>query len=212
MALLKDCLARAVRNDIIAKNPADNVEIVRHKKKSSKALTQAEEARFVAECYQHNNGVQFLLCLYQGLRIGETKPLTLVDFNFDNRTLTIDKIINDIRQLSTPKTTAGNRTIPLFQSTINAINALGLKVIRDNKQIYKHFHTICQRAGIEGYTVHSLRHTFATRCSERGINVKTTQHWMGHSTVDMTLAVYTHLNKDFEITERDKFDTYIDTH
>lgn len=64
-----------------------------------------------------------------------------------------------------------------------------------------------------GFTIHSLRHTYATRCAENNVSRVVTQKWIGHSTVDMTESVYTHVNNDFEKDEIEKFnkgvnDTY----
>ena len=43
-------------------------------------------------------------------------------------------------------------------------------------------------------TPHILRHTFATRCFEAGINAKVVQHLLGHSDIQMTLNLYTHVD------------------
>ena len=43
---------------------------------------------------------------------------------------------------------------------------------------------------------HALRHTFATRCFEAGIEAKTVQKFLGHSSVAITLDIYTHVMKD----------------
>lgn len=52
-----------------------------------------------------------------------------------------------------------------------------------------------------GFTIHSLRHTYATRCAENNVSRHVTQKWVGHSTPDMTENVYTHVNDDFEKEE-----------
>lgn len=209
--VLRDSLNKAVKNDLIPKNPCDNVELPKHKAKQSKALTHDEESRFVEQCKLDPYGLQYLLCLYQGLRIGETQLLTMADFDLNNKTMRIDKNLNDLYQPDTPKSETSIRTLPLFQRTIQALQTLPFKMAKSDKQIYQHFKSICENADISGYTVHSLRHTFATRCAEAGIAPNTTKQWMGHSTVDLTLNVYTHVNADFEQKETAKFDTYFDT-
>ncbi len=209
--VLRDCLNKAVKNDLLQKNPCDNLQLPKYKSKKSKALTHDEEKRFIAACEEDTYGMQFLLCLYQGLRIGETKLLTLQDFDFAKQTLKIDKALNDQYKPDTPKSETSNRTLPLFRRTSEAINKLTFKMAKSDKQVYSHFKAICEKANIDGYTVHSLRHTFATRCAEAGIAPTVTQKWMGHSTVDMTLNVYTHVNADFEAKQQLKFDTYFDS-
>ena len=71
--------------------------------------------------------------------------------------------------------------------------------------------TICADLGIEGISIHSLRHTFATRCAEAGVPPKVVQQWLGHSTLEMTMNVYTHVNRDFEREMTNKVDLYFDT-
>ena len=209
--VLRDCFNKAVKTGLVAKNPCENVELPRHKAKRSKALTRDEEVRFVAECKRDPYGLQFLLCLYQGLRIGETQLLTMQDFDLENNTLSINKSLNDLYHVDTPKSETSIRTLPLFQRTLEALQTLPFKMAKSDKQVYQHFRAICDTANISGYTVHSLRHTFATRCAEAGIAPNTTKKWLGHSTIDLTLNVYTHINSDFEQKETNKFDTYFDT-
>ena len=45
---------------------------------------------------------------------------------------------------------------------------------------------------IENFTMHSLRHTFATKCFELGIEPKIVQEILGHSNISMTMNIYTH--------------------
>ena len=80
------------------------------------------------------------------------------------------------------------------------------------KTYQNHIARLSKQLGLNGVHAHTLRHTFATRCAEAGIAVKVVQKWLGHSTVQMTLNVYTHVNPDFEAEMVEKFDTHFDTH
>ena len=53
--------------------------------------------------------------------------------------------------------------------------------------------SICKKAGLEGVHPHTLRHTFATRGLENGIDLKIMQELLGHSTIKMTADLYTHV-------------------
>lgn len=46
-------------------------------------------------------------------------------------------------------------------------------------------------------TVHSLRHTFATRCIEKGVQPKTLQKMLGHSTIQVTMDLYVHVTDEY---------------
>ena len=61
------------------------------------------------------------------------------------------------------------------------------------------------KMGIEGFTPHSLRHTFATRCVERGVKPKALQKLMGHASISTTLDIYVHATEDEMVNEMSKF-------
>jgi len=59
---------------------------------------------------------------------------------------------------------------------------------------FRNFQPLLKRAALadQGFTLHSLRHTFATTLAAKGVNPGTAQKLLGHSDVRMTLAIYTH--------------------
>jgi len=80
----------------------------------------------------------------------------------------------------------------------NAINKERKKVAKEQNKSFKpipHFHP------------HTLRHTFATRCFEAGIDAKTVQNYLGHSSVAITLDLYTHVTEDKAKSEMEKLNS-----
>ena len=63
---------------------------------------------------------------------------------------------------------------------------------------------IFTRAGIEGATMHTLRHTYATRCFEAGVDIKAVSEQLGHANVKTTYNIYVHLLDDTKAKEIDK--------
>ena len=55
---------------------------------------------------------------------------------------------------------------------------------------------IAEKIGIEPFSIHKLRHTFATRCIESGMKPKTLQKILGHSDITVTLNYYVHITDD----------------
>ena len=63
---------------------------------------------------------------------------------------------------------------------------------------------IYRKAGIEGATMHTLRHTYATRCFEAGVDIKAVSEQLGHKEVKTTYDFYVHLFEDTKTKEIDK--------
>ena len=55
---------------------------------------------------------------------------------------------------------------------------------------------ICDKVGIKRFSMHVLRHTFATRCIEAGMMPKTLQKILGHSNIGITMNLYVHITED----------------
>ena len=56
--------------------------------------------------------------------------------------------------------------------------------------------------------MHTLRHTFVTRCIEAGTKPKTLQQILGHSSINITMNLYVHVTDDEKIREIKKFEEY----
>ena len=67
---------------------------------------------------------------------------------------------------------------------------------------------ICKQLNIENVTSHSLRHTFATRCIESGMKPLALKELMGHSSVSITLDVYTSVFNKYRDSELENLNTY----
>lgn len=206
LAQLNEMFDKAVNMHLISYNPFKNIELPRHKKKESVALTREQEIAFLDACKKDKYGDLFQCYLFLGLRRGEGLALTRGDIDFENKTVSISKTFNKGIVRQNTKTEAGTRIIPLFD---NALFILEKYKNSDKNQrlfklneanAYRHFKRILEFANLDGLniTIHSLRHTFATRCYENAVDVKTAAKWLGHTDISLTLKIYTHCNPDYE--------------
>lgn len=75
-----------------------------------------------------------------------------------------------------------------------------------SRNIQDVLYRIYDKAKIKGATMHTLRHTYATRCFEAGVDIKAVSEQLGHKTVKTTYNVYVHLLEDTKAKEIDKLD------
>ena len=224
----------ALRNKYINENPMyDVIKPTSNKKdKEVRALTITEEKElsdYLLSTTLKNDRLKnvYLIQMYMGLRIGEVLALNKndIDINkqliFVNRTLTTGK--NDEVILGdTTKTYAGNRSIPIPNFLINILkeqleisefNKDNFLFLNDNENFIgdSTFNINLKRIlknklnwSIEGISTHTLRHTFATRCIESGVNAVVLQRLMGHTDISITLNTYTSVFNRFKENELEK--------
>lgn len=151
-----------------------------------------------------------VLCLYTGLRIGELLALTWNDIDFNKSTLSVTKTCHDGNVngkhcliCDTPKTENSRRDIPLSKPILFLLRDMkrhskSVYVIEDkNNAVFvrsyqRSFELLLKRLDIPHKGFHALRHTFATRALECGMDVKTLSEILGHKNATITLNRYAH--------------------
>ena len=151
-----------------------------------------------------------ILCLYTGLRIGELLALTWNDIDFEKNILSVTKTCHDgnengkhVRIIDTPKTENSRRQIPLSKTLVKMLKEMKKKskcefVIADGEKpvfirsYQRMFELFLKKLGLQHKGFHSLRHTFATRTLECGMDVKSLSEILGHKNAVITLNRYAH--------------------
>jgi integrase len=64
------------------------------------------------------------------------------------------------------------------------------------RNVQRRFKNILEKCDLPPVTFHSLRHSFATRCIEKGADSKALSEILGHSSVKITLDIYVHSNME----------------
>ena len=174
------------------------------------------EAYLMANMCPENLGI--MLCLYTGMRIGEICALKWSDVDLDSCLINVNRTVLRIRNTQvrgkqpktvivtgTPKTDSSQRAIPVPKAIGKLLKTEGKQQSTDYyvatcstrlmepRRYYEKYKQILRKCGITtNYTFHALRHTYATRCIENGIDPKVVSELLGHSSVTITLNRYVH--------------------
>jgi integrase len=195
LALLKRMLNLAIDWDLyLGSNPVRKVKFFQEINTGFHVLSKEEEKQFLASATPYIQDIA-VFALNTGLRIGEIRSLKWESVDLENNLLTV--FAEKTHKIRPVPINAGTRHVLEFW-------ALGRKseFVFYNHQTGKPFVDLkagfalaCRKAGIEGVTWHTLRHTFASRLLDRGVDIVTVQQLLGHSTLTVTMR-YTHTNLD----------------
>lgn len=229
MAHLNHVFNAAVIDETIDRNPCKSVSKLRRTEPQARdtihrALSEAETTQFLEAAKDSYFINVFLMMLNTGMRIGEVGALTELDI--DSSYIHVSKTITRSEDGSycigdSPKTSDSNRKIPLSDATKEIIarqrklntqifgTMIDLKkplfrspqgmLLRENtlnREIKKYTDIL----GMEYFTSHAMRATFATRFIEqRPQDYKILSEILGHADVNITLNLYTHVMDDNKI-------------
>lgn len=76
-----------------------------------------------------------------------------------------------------------------------------------NSSYDTHLYKLCEKANIPTFSMHTLRHTYATRAIERGMQPKVLQKLLGHSSIQTTMDTYVHVTNDSMIKAVELFES-----
>lgn len=230
--------ARGIIQDNIMLSPEIRRPKSRKADKKIRALTEDEQKLLVdfltnvkPPAGRNDYRLQLLIELYSGLRMGEINALKRENIDFEagmihvrgtiSRGMGYKSVLNE-----TTKTGAGVRDVPISK-TLKPILEEAVNKMRRNEhdllfydfnkktfvttmQVNDYYRRVCKRIGIEHNGQHSLRHTFATRCIEAGIQPVVLKTWLGHTDIHVTLDTYADVFDKLNNTSLNLFDDYLE--
>lgn len=231
-AVLNGCFQQALKNGLIERNPVKLAELPRQKeRKERQAMTKEQQALFMEyakESYLYNF---FAVMLRTGMRSGELKGLKYTDIDKKENVIHVQRTLKYIEGQGyledTPKTRTSTRDIPLTEDILtlleNQKGYWGFKVERldrylfcneegkplSRERVQAEIDRTIKRIRAAGHdfpriTSHVFRHTFATRAIEAGMQPQVLKTILGHSSLAMTMDLYSHVLPDTKAEEMQK--------
>jgi integrase len=181
----------------------------------------------------------YRLFAFSGIRRGELLALTWNDINFKTNTLSISKTLSEGKGrrlvVQEPKSKAGIREISLDDITIQTLKewrhkqaelliGFGYNAIQAEQLIFTNnkdngylnlsaprynLSRICKKHNLEMINIHGFRHTHCSLLFEAGVPVKDVKERLGHSDIQTTMNIYTHVTKSSRKESAEKFAQYV---
>ena len=192
---------------------ADKIRRPKTKEKEVTCFTLSEQKKIerAALAGKKTKWLGIVVCLYTGLRIGELLALEWKDVDFQKGVLTVSKSRHEGKDengryaqiVESPKTVSSRRCIPLPKQILCELRMLKRKsrsayVISNGessipvRSYQRSFERLLKKLDIPHKGFHALRHTFATRALECGMDVKMLSELLGHKDPAVTLRRYVH--------------------
>lgn len=231
VSVLKQALNEAFALGIVDKIYVSSIRMPLASEKKVSAFERQEQQVIERFCLDSSksNYIGIIICLYTGIRLGELLALTWEDVDFERKILNINKTAFTVKRngtrvviVDTPKTKSSIRSIPLSSQLIRLLKAkkkhsestyiLSTKTngMVAERSYQRTFASILRRCNIPYKNFHSLRHTFATRALECGMDVKTLSEILGHRNATITLNRYSHSLMSYKAEMMNKLGKMLD--
>ena len=194
----------------IQKNPCRKIRLQKREKEEQRVLTRREQ-EMVKTSVADTKELPALLSLYTGLRLGEVCALKWADVDFEQGTITVRRTVQRVLRgaktmlmIGTPKSLRSRRTIPVPAFLMKLLREMMTAKDGDTfifgtatspaepRTVQRRFSRFMERLGIQNVHFHTLRHSFATRLLELGVDIKTVSVLLGHGSAKITLDCYAH--------------------
>lgn len=223
LVTLRQIFETARQNRLISNSPVDGVKITPHALPEKKKYLTSDEAQTLMQAVTEPRARVFCgLCLYCGLRREEALGLQWSDISGDcltvNRTVTF--LSNQQDPVQELKTKAAHRVVPIpapLRAILDSTPHLSRYVVPASgggdmtRSMFKHLWRTCV-ASLVPFAVHPhmLRHTYATTLYRAGVDLRTAQKLLGHSSIQMTANIYTHVEAADSLQAVERLNQYFE--
>lgn len=214
-----------IETQFSVKNPVKNIKLPKQPQNDGTVLSQEEWDKLSHALLidRQTTAAAIAVAMYTGVRIGELCALKKADIDFAERVIYIKRTVQRIKNLDSdastktklvigePKSTNASRKIPIPDILLKKLKTLCMgkakndfllgvddKSALEPRTLQYRFKVFLEKAGLRNINFHALRHTFATKCIEKQVDIKTLSEILGHANVKITLERYVHSSMEFK--------------
>jgi integrase len=221
--LLRKALVQAVEDGLVPRNVAQGVKVSQVGKEEVRPLSPEQTRRFLEAAKGNRLEAFYVVAVTRGLRQGELLGLKWEDVDLEARTLSVRRTLSGVEGgrpvFGTPKTAKSRRSVGLTDRAVQALKRHRAAQEEDRRRagpmwqdsglvfrsttstplnrhnvMTRSFKPLLEKAGLPRSTrFHDLRHTVASLLFSQGTHPKYVQELLGHSTIAVTLDVYSHM-------------------
>ena len=193
LAIMKKMFNLSIDWKLATENPVKKVKFFSEKDNlKERILTKEEEDRLLVASAEHLKPI-LIAALNTGMRLGEILSLKWGQIDFEKELVRVEKTKSGkIRYVNINSVLS--KTLENLKAQDGEFLFTNPKTGEPLKDVKTAFKSACRRANIKNLRFHDLRHTFATRLVESGVDIITVKELLGHSTVKITER-YTHPNQ-----------------
>jgi integrase len=213
----------AIRDELAFGNPCDKLALPTGGETRDRIATPTEAAALIAALPRELDRALWGLAFYAGLRRGELQALDRSNVDLAAGVIRVVASWDQLEGVTAPKSKAGVRTVPipaalrplLAEAVLSCAWPDGLFLGRQRDvaflpgSVYRRARNAWKAAELASIGLHECRHTYASLLIAAGVNIKTIQTYMGHSSITTTLDRYGHLLPGSEREATALLDSYL---
>ena len=216
LRLLSAALCSAQEEGLILKNPCKKIRVQSKEAAEQRVLSRSEQEALRSTAIKQND-LPTLLSLYTGMRLGEVCALKWSDIDWKKKTVTVRRTVQrmassensagkrTLLMIGSPKSKRSHRVLPIPEFVLALLRNTFQNATADDAFIFgkanraaeprtmqRHFHRLIKALGLSDVHFHTLRHSFAARLMELGVDIQTISVLLGHQSAKTTLDFYGH--------------------